>query len=428
MFRLTLEPHFSLSQSTYQIPVLGADEENVSHLDTPVPEDAGLSAPLKPQRPGCQQNSNSLYMVRQTCQVLHNLTDDFQFECFESLCIPCGNLFDSGELEEKLEKLWQRVYYTGCQTDHPELLFPQGGRARNILVGLLGTFNLCKHVKVSGKVGLDDGKKVKIVCSHPDHFPDKMNSEELPSFKGVLPYIEYNCGCVRYSRSFPLLKIAPQQYAGMSTLKSRLLKQLKETHQYELCQHGPTQLNSIVSSLQSDKCNCFTAFGPSVRNSQPTGCNNHRGYDCLHCGARYFWAYTNDYIVLNVSIELFRRGAHRMGWLSNVTFYTDERPIHPILNESTKGTLWCTDPSCGTGCGNRWLLMMVLLTKFSLRRTDWCDRRVRDRSFAANLPYTLEYQVFQNATGWMMELDMLGRDLFFLNAKTVYPCTNYRQD
>ncbi|OBS21608.1 hypothetical protein FPOA_07944 [Fusarium poae] len=216
MLRFKLEPQFSSSwterladrfrfrQGTYHIPVLGADEGNLSHLDTPVPQDAGLQVPLKPQKPVCQQNFksrllqlppellidvmlhlpySSLYMVRQTCQVLRNLTDDFQFEWFQweilqhehvdswtttpacyqlrdikriflrrSLCIPCGNLFDSGELEQRLKKLWQPVYCTGCLTDHPELFFPQGGRARNICVGLLGTFNLCEHVKVSGKV------------------------------------------------------------------------------------------------------------------------------------------------------------------------------------------------------------------------------------------------------------------------------------
>ncbi|KPA37320.1 hypothetical protein FLAG1_09867 [Fusarium langsethiae] len=197
---------FCFKRGTYRIPILEADEEKekVSYLDTPVPEDAGLPVPLKPQKLGYRQNLasrllqlppellihtmlflpySSLYMVCQTCQVLRNLTDDSQFEYFQweilqhenrasyttipvcdqlrnikriflrrSLCMPYGKLFGSSELEERLKKLWQPVRCTGCKTQHPELLFPQGGRANNICVGLLGEFALCNHIKISGKV------------------------------------------------------------------------------------------------------------------------------------------------------------------------------------------------------------------------------------------------------------------------------------
>jgi hypothetical protein len=318
MLRFKLEPHFSSSwtqrlvdkfrfrQGTYHIPVLGADERKTFLLDTPVPEDAGLPVPLKPQKLGCQQNlesrllqlppelliyamlflpHSSLYMVRQTCQVLRNLTDDFQFQDFHweilqheeqachitipvcdqlrnikriflrrSLCKPCGKLLDSGELEERLRKLWQTLHCTGCQTKHPELLFPQGGRAHNTCVGLLGQFALCKHVKILGKVEAHDGEEVDLRCSDPEHFPvDSMDSEELSDFKRYRPCVntESTYGGLQYSRSFPLVKIDPQQYPEMPALKSQLLKRLKETHGDGLCQHASTQLDSIVSSLPS---------------------------------------------------------------------------------------------------------------------------------------------------------------------------------
>ncbi|PTD07471.1 hypothetical protein FCULG_00007075 [Fusarium culmorum] len=222
--RFQLEPQFSSSwtqrfayhfqKGIHHIPVLrddGAeddesqeDEVKVSLLDTPVPKDGRLLVPLQPQKLLCQQNLkspllqlptellihlmlflpySSLYMVRQTCQVLRNLTNDVEFADFQwyilqheavgcytsvatcdqlrdikriflrrSLCVPCIKLFDSGELEERMKKLWQRIYCRGCKTEHPELLFRQGGRGYNICVGLQGDLALCNHVKVSGKV------------------------------------------------------------------------------------------------------------------------------------------------------------------------------------------------------------------------------------------------------------------------------------
>jgi hypothetical protein len=291
-------------------------------------------------------------------------------------------------------------------------------------VGLLGKFVPCKHLKVSGKVKRHNGKNVTLICSHQEHFPiGGMNSEELSSFKRYRPCVKFIAGDLKYLRSFPLVKIAPQQYTGMPALKSRLLDRLKETHPDGLCRHASSQLESIVSSLPSDKCDCFPASALPVHQPRPSRgyryqCNNH-GYDCRHCRARYFWFYDNDYIVLRVMIHLGRKTEYSMGWLSNITFPVEEHPAHPILNESTKGVLWCTDPTCGTGCGNRWLLMVEIMKRASLRHFGCGDHEgvpPRDRSFGANLPYTLEYEVFQDAAGWMTDREpdrMLSYDLLF---------------
>ncbi|RGP66304.1 hypothetical protein FSPOR_6682 [Fusarium sporotrichioides] len=463
MRRFKPEPQFStpwtqrlvdqlcFRRDTYRIPVLEADEEKqkVSYLDTLVPEDAVLPVPLKPQKLGCRRNLesrllqlppelliytmlflpySSLYMVRQTCQVLRSLTDDFQFEYLHweilqherpasyttlpvcdqprnikriflrrSLCTQCVKLFDSGELEEKLKKLWQPVRCTRCETEHAELLFSQGDRGHNVCMGLQGNLPLANISKSWAR----------------------MDSSELQAFKEYRPRVETSCGSLQYSRSFALVKIAEEQYPGMPSLKSQLLKRLKETRYDGLYQHVSTQLDAIVSSLPSDKCGCFPASGLPVHQPMPTTrprcwCDNH-GYDCRYCGARYFWFYDNNYIVLRVWMDVALKDVYNMGWIGNITFYTDENPIHPILNENTKGIIWCHDPLCGTGWGNRWLLMVEIMKRARLQDLGPIYDRVtkRDRSFAANLPFTLEYQVFQNAAGWMAPPNMLRNDLSF---------------
>ncbi|CAG7558196.1 unnamed protein product [Fusarium equiseti] len=377
-FTQRLVGYFKSRQRTYRIPVLGVDGGKVSHLnspvsedanlpvsylDTPVPDEAGLPEPLKPETLVYRRNldsgllrlppklliyamcflpHSSLYMVRQTCQVLRNLADDSQFDNFHweilhhvelrcyitiplceelrsikriflrrSLCKPCVTLFDSGELEERLAKLWQPVDCKGCQVSHPELLFPQGGRKRDICVGLLGEFALCKHVKATGKIEVHDQEYSRFQCLDPEHFPEnRMNSKNRSAFKQYHPQVEHCSsmdGFVLYSRSFPLVKIAPQQYPGVPALESRLLKQLKEIQDDGLCQHASTQLESIVSSLPSDKCDCFPASGPPVHHSHASDilfrCRKH-DYDCRHCGALYYWFYENDCVVLSVQIDL----------------------------------------------------------------------------------------------------------------------------
>lgn len=104
----------------------------------------------------CFLPHSSLYVIRQTCQVLRNLADDFQFDdlnweilhheepccyitmplCEElwtikriflrgSLCKPCVTLFHSGELEGRLVKLWQPVDCKGCRVT-PRTSLPPG--------------------------------------------------------------------------------------------------------------------------------------------------------------------------------------------------------------------------------------------------------------------------------------------------------------
>lgn len=145
-----LADHFHLNRGTYPVPVF--EEGGRFGIDTPLPDEALVSTPLEDESQEARllQLSpellvlimlflphSSLYMVCQTCSALRNLTDDFKFQAFRidilrsgeehsciteagfgelrmvqwillrrSLCTPCGRLFDSGELENRLKELW----------------------------------------------------------------------------------------------------------------------------------------------------------------------------------------------------------------------------------------------------------------------------------------------------------------------------------
>ncbi|QGI69749.1 hypothetical protein CEK26_002082 [Fusarium fujikuroi] len=455
---------FRHRQGKYEVTLLE------THWDSPVPEDADLPAPLEPLKLRRQQNPgsrllqlppelmlhvihflshSSMYMMRQTCQVLRKLANDINFDDFywedlrfkdeprrligsicdqvrlvkrillrRSLCEPCGNLFDTGELDTRLRRLWQPIRCAGCNQNHPELLFPQDKRNCNICVGLLGHFDLCKHVKVSAKLQPDCRESMYAHCTHPDHYvASSKDDEDLPNVTSSYPNIRTSyrgdIHKISLSKSFPTLKINQRQLPGMAAMQARLLEQLKEKGVEGLCQHASTQIDSIVSCMISDKCNCFPASGTPVHNLQaPYGpgarCPNH-GYNCRHCEARYFWIYEGDYIVLRFLVLSDNTGPDSFGWLFNLTFDTDE---HPIFNDNTKGVLWCDDPSCGTGCGTRWLLMVEILKTSSLRQHGGY-RQVpwRNRRSAMKLPFTLEYQAFQEAEKWPTPPNMLSKDL-----------------
>ncbi|KAF5966071.1 hypothetical protein FBULB1_11876 [Fusarium bulbicola] len=459
-----------LRVATCEVPLLEASDGGPVHFDTLMPEDAHLPAPVKPVELGCQQSSGSgllqlplellvcimgflphscLYMVHQTCKILRQLAHDVidfhrdilhfaekthrgigstcdQLRLIKrvflrrSLCEPCGNLLDSGELETRLRRLWQPIRCTGCNQNHPELLFPQGNERGNICVGLLGHFTLCKHVKVLAKIQPNYKDGLGVVCTHPEHRVATRKDDENPSA------VTRRRPCIRtlYSgdiqvieslRCFPMVKINQRQFPGMPALQANLLKQLKERVAKELCRHASTQIDSIASCMISGECNCFPASGVPVHKvGAPYGrnvkCPNH-GYNCRHCGARYFWYYEDDYIVLRHEMRTRNTGPDSFGWLSNLTFETDE---HPIFNDNTKGVLWCDIPACGTGCGNRWLLMLEILQRTSLR-CNWSGLQVppRDLYSALSLPFTLEYQVFQDAAEWPTDPDMLSQDLVF---------------
>lgn len=455
--------------STYQIPLLDTNNAETVQLDSSVPEDADLPPPLNLE---LQQNlgsrllqlppellihimiflsHSSLYMVRQTCQTFHELTNDIEFEDFQqdilhfkketwritpylcdqlrlikriflqrSLCEPCGKLFNSGELENRLRRLWQPIRCAGCNKNHPELLFPQGKEKCNTCVGLLGHFALCKHINVSAKLQPNSKHEIGIVCTHSEHYAaSSKDTEESSAVTGCHPVIRTSrlegIYAIDYYRSFPMVKINQRQFPGMPALQAYLLKRLKGKGIEGLCQHASTQIDAIVSCMISDECNCFPASGTPVHKLEaPYGpkarCPNH-GYNCRHCGARYFWFYEGDCIALRLVMLSRNTGPDSFGWLSNLTFDTVE---HPIFNDNTKSVLWCDDPSCGTGSGNRWLLMVEILKRTSLRRYGGYHQvPPRDRYSALSLPFTLEYQVFQDAAEWPTEPNMLSLDLLF---------------
>ncbi|EWG38418.1 hypothetical protein FVEG_01629 [Fusarium verticillioides 7600] len=124
-----------------------------------------------------------------------------------SLCNPCGKLFDSGELEDKLRALWKPVLCTGCNERHPELLFSQGRRTENRCVGLLGHFAVCKHLKLSGKWldieitlknTLERDERV-ITCKHPDHISAYDKRNDSLSCHVFQPRIKYSYATLVWS-------------------------------------------------------------------------------------------------------------------------------------------------------------------------------------------------------------------------------------
>lgn len=426
------------NRGTSHAPLLGS----FMYSDAPVTSEKGSLPSLKSQEQESHENQgsrllqlspdllllvllylpyNSLYMVRQTCRALRNVTDDaFELAIIrnrgalwaipksefdqlstikqifqrESFCKPCGHLFESGELEKRLWTLWQPVYCTGCKKAHPAFLFPQGQRGCNQCVGLVGHFAPCKHVKIFGKIQSSVPGRYSVTCTHPEH--SSVNKRFAPY---VLTGHEYGPTNLKYRRAIPLVKIHQYQFPGMEVLKLHLLKQLEELGGYGLCQHASSQLGSIVTSLASDKCDCFPTSErpvhiPMYEHGEPCWCSNH-GYSCIQCQARYFWGYEEDYIVLFVRIETLKLVPDNSVWLANLTFDTDE---HPIFNDNTKGVLWCNDPSCGTGCGRRWLMMTFMLKN----RLQWrAHFEFLPPVRPSALPMTLEYRVYRDAANWL---------------------------
>lgn len=426
------------NRGTSHAPLLGS----FMYSDAPVMDEKGSLQLLKSQEQKSHENQGSrllqlspdllllvllhlplesLYMVRQTCRVLRCATDDaFELRIVHhrgvlwdipksefdqlstikrifqraSLCKPCGNLYESGELEKRLWTLWQPVYCTGCKRPHPAFLFPQGKPAGNMCVGLTGHFAPCKHVKITGRLESSPPGGNSIACAHPEH--SSVNKRFAPRLWARSGYGPTDFS---YSRGIPLVKIRQYQFPGMQILKLSLLKQLEELNGDGLCQHASSQLGSIVTCLVSDDCDCFPASGipmydPICENGRKVCCPNH-GYHCLQCGARYFWGYEKDYIVLFVRIETMKLGPENSVWLANLRFDTDE---HPIFNDNTKGVLWCNDPACGTSCGGRWLMMTFML-KNALQWGVCFGYTPPVRPPAIFM--TLEYQVYRDAANWL---------------------------
>ncbi|KAF5575112.1 hypothetical protein FPCIR_13305 [Fusarium pseudocircinatum] len=387
---------------------------------------------------------SSLYMARQSCSAIRNLTDDFKFQAFRtdilrrseehscitkcgfdelrkiqeillrrSLCTPCGRLFDLGELESRLKELWRPRYCTGCGRNHPTLLFPQGQKVVHKCVGLLGKLAVCKHLKASGKVEPCIGSKTTVHCPDPEHILiGRKDSGDLPEFQKYSAGIAVDPTSQRAMeaevfRTFPLAKVNRQQYSEVETLKRHLMNQIRQLEPGSLCPHASNQHDSIVSCLVSDDCvlskYCsydleLPAFhGPYLRYWTRLDCPGHQ-YCCRYCGAKYFWVLDTDYVALQVQLRIRNVRLDGMDWLSNLTFDTED---HPIFNSYTEGILWCSDPSCGTNHGHRWLKMVEIFERSTL---DW-DRIFvnlleRGPEFMVTFPLSLEYRTFEETSFW----------------------------
>ncbi|KAF5553610.1 hypothetical protein FNAPI_6687 [Fusarium napiforme] len=233
---------------------------------------------------------SSLYMIRQTCSAIRNLTDDFKFQAFQtdslrsgeehscitkggfgelrkiqqillrrSLCTPCGRLFDSGELESRLKELWRPRSCIGCHYEHPTPLFPQGQKVVDRCAGLLGKLAVCKHLNATGKIESYVGGKTVIHCPDPEHvLVGRRDFGDLPDFQkyraGISVDSTYKRPYAELFRTFPLAKINSQQYPDLEALKRHLMNQIRQLEPGSLCLHAANQLDSIVSCLVSDDC------------------------------------------------------------------------------------------------------------------------------------------------------------------------------
>ncbi|SCV36260.1 uncharacterized protein FFB14_06002 [Fusarium fujikuroi] len=449
---------FRLGTDTSRVPLFD-DNESGTCVQATFGQEYGATTeslqPLEPQHPPTQTSSllclprelllqimilsphSSLYMVYQTCGFFRHLLGGFEFKYFRlemlrsneeaycitkagfdelfivkslfrrrSLCDPCGKLFDSGELDKRLRALWKPVLCTGCNRRHPELLFPQGQRTEHRCVGLLGHFAVCKHLKISGKT-LDipwrkierrEDDEVVMTCKHPDHVSVYDKYDGLLSGHIFQPRIKYwptlTGSGSEYSRSFPMVKIRRRQDVDIGKLRSILLKQLQELDGDGLCQHASGQLESIASFMTLDKHRCLSKGS--------TWCHNHECPDCTYacneCGARYRWVWERNCVILRIRMKKYFFYPNSINWLSNLSFETDE---HPILNKDTKNVLWCSSPGCGTGSGERWLLMVEIFQRHNLC---YCvkerELEVRCMTSLDRLFLTLEHQTLQDVKYW----------------------------
>lgn len=451
---------FRRKADTSQVPFFDDKESGTCLLATSGQERGEISMSLEPLEP---QNSlmqislllrlpqelllqimillpySSLYMVHQTCGILRHLLGGFEFKSFRlemlrsneeqycitktrfeqlrmvktifrrrSLCSPCGKLFDSGKLEERLRALWKPVRCTGCDKSHPELLFPQDRRMENRCVGLLGHFAACEHLKTSSKIPVIPIKKAleeqdeDITCDHPDHIISVYDKYRYsPSLHRFHPRIRYWSNAIgirsQYSRTFPMMKIHRRQDPedlDMRKIKSFLLKQLQELNGDGLCQHASGQLESIASFIILEKyCYFSDRYQAYYRHRCPD-----RSYVCHECGARYIWVYEDNCVTLRVRMNVSYGSPDSINWLSNLSFETDE---HPILNSSTEHVLWCSNPVCGTGCGERWLLMVEIFKRHTMHYyLQDIELEFRCMTSIDRLPLTLEYQTFHDVADW----------------------------
>ncbi|SCO58391.1 uncharacterized protein FFMR_15547 [Fusarium fujikuroi] len=444
---------FRSSRGTYRIPDF--KEESCS-VQTPLPDKGLVSAPPEIKNQGVRLLQlppelivlvmlflphSSLYMARQTCSALRNLADDLKFQTFRtdilrsgeehscvtkaqfgelreiqrillrrSLCTPCGRLFDSGELESRLMELWLPRHCTGCHQEHPTLLFPQSQRPTYKCVGLLGKLAVCKHLSISGKFKPYIGRKTTVNCTDPEHvIIGRKKSGDLPTFQkyraGISVDSKYCRDTSEVFRTFPLAKLNPQQFPELEALKSHLMKRIRQLEPGSLCLHASNQLDSIVSCLVSD--DCPLSKYPNNPNKLPVchahdlkyqrrlECPGHQ-YRCRYCDTQYLWVLEGDYVALQVQMRIRSISADSMDWLSNLTFDSED---HPIFNSYTEGILWCSDPSCGTNCGYRWLKMVEIFKRSTLNRGHLSVNLFdREPEFMVRFPLSLEYQTFETSS------------------------------
>ncbi|KAF5641426.1 uncharacterized protein FTJAE_4078 [Fusarium tjaetaba] len=356
-----LEPQYSSSWSqricdrfrprkgTYEVSHLKSyDRETASHLDTPVPGDIELQVPIEPLKLGCQQNQGCRLLQLPPELLIHIM-------CFVSH----SSRYMMSQTCQVLRKLDNDLTFGSFYRENLQLED--------------------EHYRM-----------IEVMC------------DEVRLVKRIL---------LRRSLDFGNLSVALDAIETTQNFFSRKIPK-------EAISAWGCWANSTFASMSKSQQSCKRIVGKELRNYQTSravtrGCARptQKAYKQLSVLNLFQWSRsTNDsfqewqFLMLSENT-----GPDSFGWLSNLTFDTDE---HPIFNDNTKGVLWCDDPSCGTGCGTRWLLMVEILKRTPLRnhgryrQVPW-----RDRKSALKLPFTLEYKVFQEAAQWPTPEDMLYMDL-----------------
>ncbi|KAM5377544.1 hypothetical protein ACJZ2D_004913 [Fusarium nematophilum] len=394
---------------------------------------------------------SSLYILRQTCGDFRRLVYDFAFKDFQleclrpanesfcmtragyyqrlnirgllarsSLCDVCTHVADSGELARRMRSLYQPVYCSGCKKHHPALFFPPNQQGERICLGLVGYFPLCAHRRLSGqqlRAGRGEVLPKEIICKNIAHLPRKFEDSKggCVSTYYYPKIFTYSRGqTIFLTRTIILVHLDHRWHISMDSIRQRLSVDFK--HSKQLCKHASTQLEQVLDSLASDRCDCFPPSGlPAHRGSGWSAlfCKNHE-FSCQDCGATYNWrrdgdpeAWSRSYVVLQVRSDWCCSSPLTIGWLANLDYdtFTDrdsERNGNPILDRSTKGVLWCDEPGCGTGSGLRWLRMAKTFIHETSERLWDLEGFYPNKGvgYEGIRPLSLEYETFQDSSQW----------------------------
>ncbi|KAH7236789.1 uncharacterized protein BKA55DRAFT_543435 [Fusarium redolens] len=145
-----------------------------------------------------------------------------------------------------------------------------------------------------------------------------------------------------------------------------------------LCPHSPDAIECLLDNLENTLCCCSYVAKVS---SSDVGCSSPC-YERPECNIR--WEYWNPL---------------SFGWLQSMDFGDAE---NPVFTDRTKHVLWCDQPGCGTGTGQRWLKLIKLFSNdVGYKCNDLKESRfgyhcgTHESSFPKACIWSLENDVFE---------------------------------